>query len=91
VTARRVRSVAVSPLIGGRAVKGPLDRMLTRMSGGTSPSHVADCYTGLIDTLVIDHADAPAEAAVSLVVADTLMPGRDAARRVAEVVLEATA
>jgi len=91
VAARRVRSVAVSPLIAGRAVKGPLDRMLTRMSGGTSPPHLADCYTGLIDTLVIDAADAPAEADVPLVVADTLMPGRDAARRLAEVVLEAAA
>ena len=34
---RRVRCVAVSPLIGGRAVKGPLDRMLLRMAGGTTP------------------------------------------------------
>ena len=91
VAARQVRSVAVSPLIGGRTVKGPLDRMLTRMSGGTSPAHVTGCYEGLIDTLVIDAADAPAEADVPLVVADTLMPGRDAARRLAKVVLEATA
>ena len=38
---RRVaRCVAVSPLIGGRAVKGPLDRMLTRMAGGTTPAHL---------------------------------------------------
>ena len=91
VAARQVRSVAVSPLIGGRAVKGPLDRMLTRMSGGTSPAHVTGCYEGLIDALVIDAADAPAEADVPLVVADTLMSCRDAARRLAEVVLEATA
>ena len=91
LAARRVRSIAVSPLIGGRAVKGPLDRMLTRMSGGTSPAHVADCYTGLIDALVIDPADAPAEADVPLVVAGTSMPDRESARRVAEVVLEATA
>jgi LPPG:FO 2-phospho-L-lactate transferase len=89
--ARRVRSVAVSPLIGGRAVKGPLDRMLTRMAGGTSPAHVTDCYKGLIDALVIDRADAPAEAGVPLVVADTLMTDRTAARRLAETVLEAAA
>ena len=38
--------VAVSPLIGGRAVKGPLDRMLTRMAGGTSPAHVAGATRG---------------------------------------------
>jgi LPPG:FO 2-phospho-L-lactate transferase len=89
VVARSVRSVAVSPLIGGRAVKGPLDRMLSRMAGGTSPEHVTGCYAGLIDALVIDRADAPAEAAVRLVVADTLMADRDDARRLATVVLEA--
>ena len=60
--ARRVRCVAVSPLIGGKAVSGPLDRMLSRMAGGTTPSHVAGCYSGLIDALVIDESDAPAEA-----------------------------
>ena len=68
LAARDVPCVAVSPLIGGRAVKGPLDRMLTRMSGGTSPRHLAERYAGLIDTLVIDAADAPADADVRLVV-----------------------
>lgn len=91
VVARRERTVAVSPLVGGRAVKGPLDRMLMRMSGGTSPAHVARCYEGLIGALVIDRADAPAESDVPLVVTDTLMTDRDAGRRLAEVVLEAVA
>ena len=91
VAARSARTVAVSPLIGGRAVKGPLDRMLTRMAGGTSPAHVVQCYEGLIGALVIDRADAPADADVSLVVTDTLMTDRDAARGLAEIVLEAVA
>ncbi len=91
VAARCARTIAVSPLIGGRAVKGPLDRMLTRMAGGTTPAHVTGCYEGLIDALVIDRADAPAEAGVPLVVADTLMPDRDAARQLAEIVLEVAA
>ena len=55
--ARRIPSVAVSPLIGGRAVKGPADRMLARLAGGTTPAHVAACYAGLIDALVVDEAD----------------------------------
>jgi LPPG:FO 2-phospho-L-lactate transferase len=87
--ARHVRCVAVSPLIGGRAVKGPADRMLSRMAGGTSPSHVAACYDGLIDALVIDEADARAEAPVELVVAQTLMTDLESARRLAERVLTA--
>ena len=91
VEARGARCVAVSPLIGGRAVKGPLDRMLTRMAGGTTPAHVAGCYPGLVDALVIDGADAPAEADVPLVVTETLMADRDAAARLARVVLEVAA
>ncbi len=43
---RRVPCVAVSPLIGGRAVKGPADRMLARLAGETSPAAVASCYPG---------------------------------------------
>jgi LPPG:FO 2-phospho-L-lactate transferase len=88
---RRVRCIGVSPLVGGRAVKGPLDRMLSRMAGGTTPSHVTRCYEGLIDALVIDGADAPADASVPLVVTATLMTDVEAARRLAEVVLEAAA
>jgi LPPG:FO 2-phospho-L-lactate transferase len=91
IAGRRVRSVAVSPLIGGRSVKGPLDRMLSRMAGGTTPAHVAGCYPGLLDALVIDSADAPAEASVPLVVTTTLMDDRAASRRVAETVLEVAA
>jgi LPPG:FO 2-phospho-L-lactate transferase len=87
--ARSVRSVAVSPLIGGRAVRGPLDRMMQRLVGGTSPEHVTACYEGLLDALVIDRADAPAEAGVAVVVTDTLISDRDAARRLAQTTLEA--
>ena len=86
---RSVRSVAVSPLIGGLAVRGPLDRMLRRLVGGTSPKHVTKCYKNLLDALVIDRADAPAEAGVALVVTDTLMADREAARRLAQTTLEA--
>jgi LPPG:FO 2-phospho-L-lactate transferase len=91
LVARRVRCVAVSPLIGGRSVKGPLDRMLTRMAGGTTPAHIAACYEGLLDALVIDAADEPTEAPVPLVVTATLMEDRAASRRLAEVVLEVAA
>lgn len=88
LASRRVRAVAVSPLVGGKAVSGPLDRMLSHMAGGATPAHVADCYSGLIDALVIDQSDAPAEADVELVVTQTLMSDRDAARRLAERTLE---
>ncbi|HLM34424.1 MAG TPA: 2-phospho-L-lactate transferase [Gaiellaceae bacterium] len=88
---RRVPCVAVSPLIGGRAVKGPADRMLVRLAGGATPAHVASAYEGLIDALVIDEADAPAElpAGVRAVVTRTLMSDDDAGRRLAQAVLDA--
>jgi len=88
---RRVPAVAVSPLIGGRAVKGPADAMLTRLAGGTTPAHVAGCYRGLIDTLVVDEADADAVADLDVrpVVTRTLMRDEDARRRLMDSVLEA--
>jgi LPPG:FO 2-phospho-L-lactate transferase len=85
---RRVPSVAVSPLIGGKAVRGPADRMLARLAGGTGPQQVTDCYKDLIDALVIDEADAGEEALVPTIVTRTLMDGADARRRLADAVLE---
>ena len=90
LAARRVPCVAVSPIVAGRAVKGPADRMLRRMAGGTAPAHVAGCYAGLIDALVIDEADRD-EAGVRTVVTRTLMTDPDAARRLAETTLRAAA
>ena len=86
---RRVPAVAVSPLVGGRAVKGPADRMLTRLAGGTAPQHVASCYSGLIDALVIDESDLPDGLDVRPIVTRTLMTDAESRRRVAEAALEA--
>jgi LPPG:FO 2-phospho-L-lactate transferase len=88
---RAVPAVAVSPLIGGEAVRGPAARMLARMAGGTSPAHVAGRYEGLIDALVIDEADAEADAGVRMIVTRTLMDDAEGRRRVAEAVLESAA
>ncbi len=91
---RRAPCVAVSPLIGGRAVKGPADRMLTRLAGGTGPAAVASCYPGLIDALVIDERDADEGGAgdlpggVRLVVAQTLMSDDEARRRLVHAVVD---
>ena len=86
---RTVPCVAVSPLVGGRAVKGPADRMLARIAGGTTPAHVASCYDGLIDVLVVDESDERVELPgdTKIVVTHTLMTDLDASRRLAEVAL----
>jgi LPPG:FO 2-phospho-L-lactate transferase len=88
---RRVPCVAVSPLIGGKAVKGPAADMLARLEGGTSPGHVAQCYPGLIDALVIDEADADSDAGVRTIVTRTLMHDAASRRALAEAALDAVA
>jgi LPPG:FO 2-phospho-L-lactate transferase len=93
---RNAPAVAVSPLLGGRTVKGPADRMLVRFAGGRSAAHVAGAYEGQIDALVLDEQDADeAEAVEALgvrpIVAPTLMSDSAARRRLAKAVLEAAA
>jgi LPPG:FO 2-phospho-L-lactate transferase len=93
---RRIPCVAVSPLIGGEAVKGPAASMLQRLERGTSAAHVAQCYPGLIDALVLDEADetdadAVAELGVRPIVTSTLMRDATARRKVAEAALNAVA
>ena len=84
---RRVPCVAVSPLVGGRAVKGPADRMLAHLAGGTTPAHVASGYAGLIDALVVDEGDDVSQLHVQPIVTQTLMDDKESRRRVAEAAL----
>jgi LPPG:FO 2-phospho-L-lactate transferase len=88
---RRVPCVAISPLIGGKAVKGPADRMLRRLEGGTGPAQVASSYKGLIDALVYDTADGEVELDVRSIVTNTLMTDAGSRRKLAEAALEAAA
>lgn len=50
--------LAVSPIIGGRALKGPADRMLTSLGHEASAVGVARLYAGLVDRFVLDESDA---------------------------------
>jgi LPPG:FO 2-phospho-L-lactate transferase len=90
---RRVPCVAVSPLIGGQAVKGPAGAMLQRLEGGTTAAHVAQCYAGLIDGLVIDESDAGDADALGVrpIVTKTLMRDAASRRALAEAALDAVA
>jgi len=92
VERRRERVVAVSPLIGGRAVKGPAEAMFQSLAGGTGAAQVTDCYKGLIGALVIDEADADDAAAVAErgarpLVTRTLMSEPEARQALVETVL----
>lgn len=76
--ARGVRVAAVSPLVGGRALRGPADRMAVTLGAESSATGIARLYAGLIDVLLVDAADAadaPAIAALGIepVVGPTVM------------------
>lgn len=83
--------VAVSPIIGGRALKGPADRMLPAVGADVSASGVAKLYADLCDVFVVDNADIeelhliqPPLQAVAL---DTVMHERVVSRRLAQALL----
>jgi LPPG:FO 2-phospho-L-lactate transferase len=58
VSAAPGRKVGVSPIVAGRALKGPADRMLASLGHDVSALGVARMYAGLLDQYVIDEADA---------------------------------
>jgi hypothetical protein len=67
--------------------------MLQRLEGGTTAAHVAQCYSGLIDALVIDEADAQDADALGVrpIVTKTLMRDATSRRALAEAALDAVA
>jgi LPPG:FO 2-phospho-L-lactate transferase len=76
--------VAVSPFVGGRAVKGPTEEFCEQAGIELSASGVAAAYAGLADGVVADEE----AAGVPTLVMNTLMDGADERRRVAERTLE---
>ena len=75
---RNVPCIAISPLIGGKAVKGPAAKMMAELKLDATPRAIAQHYQGLIDGLIIDEADT-ANAFGECLVTNTLM--RDVADR----------
>jgi LPPG:FO 2-phospho-L-lactate transferase len=55
---RRDRVVAVCPIVGGKSLKGPSDRMLTQLGFDASAAGVARIYQDVCGTFVIDSVDA---------------------------------
>ena len=93
-TARRrgARIVAVSGIVGGRALKGPADRMLTSLGMESTALGVARIYAGLVDGFVLDRVDIEHEAAIrdlglDTLVVDTVMTDDAARARLARDVL----
>lgn len=92
VRERGVPVVAVSGIIGGKALKGPADRMLVSLGHESSALGVARLYAGLIDGFVLDGVDAPLASSIEALglrtlTTDTLMTDDASRARVARDVL----
>lgn len=80
--------VAISPFIGGQAVKGPAAKILEELGIPRSPQGLIDCLGDIVDGLVIDNSDAAAPRPdMPLLVTDTLMRDDGDQKRLAGEVL----
>jgi LPPG:FO 2-phospho-L-lactate transferase len=88
--------IAVSPIVGGAALRGPAADLMRSLGGEATAAgiarHYAERYPGLVDTLVIDHADAEqaeaiAKAGPAPLISSTVIADQDARRRLARELL----
>jgi LPPG:FO 2-phospho-L-lactate transferase len=91
--ARGTPIVAVSGIVGGKALKGPADRMLASLGHEVSALGVARLYAGWVDTFVLDSTDAALAPAVEalgmrVVTTDTIMSDDAARARLAGAILD---
>ena len=88
--------IAVSPIVGGDAVRGPAGKIMAELGAEVSAAGIARAYAGICDTLVIDTQDAPLAdavraAGVAPAVADTIMHADDDKIALARTVLRLAA
>jgi LPPG:FO 2-phospho-L-lactate transferase len=74
----KAKVVAISPIIGGKTVKGPADKLMKFLGVEPSAVGVAQCYRDFLDTLIIDRVDRELarnveSLGIKTVVAQTLM------------------
>jgi LPPG:FO 2-phospho-L-lactate transferase len=90
----RRRVAAISPIVGGRTIKGPADRMLRGLGMAVSPVSIARLYRDIVGVFVLDKIDRRYAGSIEklemrTVVTDTIMTTPSRAARLAEVVLRA--
>ena len=88
MAAADVPVVAVSPLVGGQAVKGPTEEFMRAVGAPVSAAAVASLYGGVIDAMVVDADDpGPGPEGIAVLSCPTLMEGAAGRRALAEEVL----
>jgi LPPG:FO 2-phospho-L-lactate transferase len=80
--------IAVTPIVGGKALKGPADRLLAALGQDVSATGVAHLYADFCDVFVVDSSDEAeidrvSELGVRAVALDTIMSDLDASARLA--------
>lgn len=83
LAAARAPVVAVSPIVGGQAVKGPTAKLMAELGLSVTNAAIASHYAGIIDGLLVDGRDGTEGLVVPYAVADTLMKSLDDRARVA--------
>ena len=94
VAASLAKVVCVSPIVGGKAIKGPAANMLQNAGVEVSAAGVAAYYGDLVDVMVIDERDAGLESQIraagqEVIVLQTVMGDRDDRARLAREILAA--
>jgi LPPG:FO 2-phospho-L-lactate transferase len=89
VAKTRAKIVGISPIVGGKSIKGPLDRMMENLGLEVSPFGVAQLYKGLMRGYVIDEVDESIsskieEMGMKVISTKTIMDSREAKVRLAE-------
>jgi LPPG:FO 2-phospho-L-lactate transferase len=79
--------VAVSPVIGGKAVKGPTAKLMQELGVTVNARAIAAHYHGILDAILVDQRDTPEDPGIAYAVADTLMITLDDRIRVAQAAL----
>ncbi|MBF6559283.1 MAG: 2-phospho-L-lactate transferase [Candidatus Binataceae bacterium] len=92
--ARRARVAAISPIVGGKTVKGPADKMMRGLGHEVSPLGVARIYRDLVGLFVLDVVDhrylEPIRAlGLNAIATDTIMSTPARAAALADVVRRA--
>jgi LPPG:FO 2-phospho-L-lactate transferase len=89
---RHCKVAAISPIVGGRALKGPADRMMRGLGLRASASAVAELYRDFVNAFVLDEVDAAEKPEVEAlgmkaIVTNTVMKDQAARANLARVVL----
>jgi len=89
----RKRAVAVSPIVGGQAIKGPAAKMLAELGMEVTAASVAAHYAGLLRGFVLDEVDAELKPSIEsdtlqVLVTNTVMRGDADRARLAREVLD---